>query len=90
MKKTILIVLMAVMVATPCFAQEVETDANFSLHGTQWEVTPITETDLITDHSLLSFYHDQVYMCSPEHCILKNFEISRSPHSTMKCNRGGL
>ena len=36
MKRTILAVLMAVMVATPCFAQEGE-----SIEGTLWEVLPI-------------------------------------------------
>ena len=37
MKKTILVVLMAVMIATPCLAQEVETDGIFSIEGTWWE-----------------------------------------------------
>ena len=36
MKKTILGILMVVMVATPCFAQEVEPDGLFSLDGTLW------------------------------------------------------
>jgi hypothetical protein len=36
MKKTILVVLLAVMIATPCFAQEIETDGLFSLEGTEW------------------------------------------------------
>jgi len=39
MKRTILTVLMAVMIATPCFAQEVETDGIFSLDGTLWRIT---------------------------------------------------
>ena len=37
MKKTILVALIAVMVSTPCFAQEVETDGMFSIEGTKWE-----------------------------------------------------
>ena len=37
MKRTILAVLIAVIVATPCFAQEVETDGLFSIEGTKWE-----------------------------------------------------
>lgn len=41
MKKIILLVLMAVMLATPCFAQEVETEGIFSLHGTEWHMLPI-------------------------------------------------
>jgi len=36
MKRTILVVLMVLMVATPCFAQEGE-----SIEGTIWEVLPI-------------------------------------------------
>jgi len=36
MKKTILVVLMVVMIATPCFAQGVETDGLFSIVGTEW------------------------------------------------------
>jgi hypothetical protein len=38
MKKTILLVLMALMIATPCFAQEVETESFFSVEGTSWEL----------------------------------------------------
>ena len=36
MKKTILIVLMLVMIATPCFAQEIEPDGYLTLEGTLW------------------------------------------------------
>ena len=36
MKKTILVVLIGVMLTTPCFAQEIETDGLFSLEGTEW------------------------------------------------------
>ena len=41
MKKTILAVLMVVMIATPCFAQEVEPDGLFSIEGTKWRVCTI-------------------------------------------------
>ena len=41
MKKTILILLIAVMLATPCFAQEVEPEGIFSLHGTVWQSLPM-------------------------------------------------
>ena len=41
MKRTILVVLAIVMVATPCLAQEIETDGLFSLHGTLWEALPV-------------------------------------------------
>jgi len=37
MKKTILVVVMLVMVTTPCLA-EIEPDGSFSLHGTQWSI----------------------------------------------------
>ena len=37
MKKTILVILIAVMISTPCLAQEVEPDGIFSLHGTVWQ-----------------------------------------------------
>ena len=36
MKKIVLVVLM-VMVTTPCFAQEIEADGLFSIDGTKWE-----------------------------------------------------
>ena len=36
MKKTTLIALMMALVATPCFAQEIEPDGLFSLEGTLW------------------------------------------------------
>ena len=41
MKRKILVVLMAVMVATPCLAQEVEPDGLFSIEGTAWQVCRI-------------------------------------------------
>ena len=36
MKRTILVILMLVMFATPCLAQEVETDGMFSIERTEW------------------------------------------------------
>ena len=39
MKRTLLVVLMVVMITTPCFALEVETDGIFSLDGTLWRIT---------------------------------------------------
>jgi hypothetical protein len=68
MKKTILVVLMAVMAATPCLAQEVETDGIFSLHGTVWQALPIKLQILpypwiVPDPTLPSFwfYDGKVY-----------------------------
>jgi len=37
MKRTILVVLMAVLITTPCLAQEVETDGILSIEGTRWD-----------------------------------------------------
>jgi len=37
MKKTILVVLIMIAVATPCFAQEVEPEGFFSIEGTLWQ-----------------------------------------------------
>ena len=36
MKKTILVVLMVLMIATPCIAQEIEPEGMFSIEGTLW------------------------------------------------------
>ena len=41
MKKTIMLVLMAVILATPCFAQDVEPEGIFSIEGTRWEALPM-------------------------------------------------
>jgi hypothetical protein len=52
MKKTILAVLMAVLIATPCFAQEIETDGLFSIMGTEWRRIGIVfywSGDMITE-----------------------------------------
>ena len=67
MKKAILIVLMVVMVATPCLA-EVEPEGIFSIEGTLWRVCGIVfatvppfiggSCDLI-----IGFYQGTVYSC---------------------------
>ena len=41
MKKTILVVLMLVMIATPSFTQEIGAEEIFDIEGTIWEVLPI-------------------------------------------------
>ena len=41
MRKLILASLIAIMVATPCLAQEIETDGLFSIEGTMWKALPI-------------------------------------------------
>ena len=60
MKKTILVMLMVLMVSTPCLT-EVELDSLFSLHGTKWKATIIfPETTLVyIDH--LGFYEGKIY-----------------------------
>jgi hypothetical protein len=66
MKKLILSVLMVVMVATPCLAQEVEPAGIFSIRGTVWQavtsnlILPITDTNSSPDRAL-SFYNGRVY-----------------------------
>ena len=48
MKKIILVVLISVMLATPCFAQEVEPEGMFSLEGTLWVKLEKNEMDSYT------------------------------------------
>ena len=40
MKKTILVILMMLIITTPCLAQEVEPEGMFSIEGTQWKILP--------------------------------------------------
>ena len=65
MKQTILVALIAVMVATPCLAQEVEPDGLFSLHGTKWVTMEVfMELPWIRasyDSFYLGFYNKQTY-----------------------------
>ena len=71
MKKTILVMLMAVMIATPCLAQEIEPEGIFSVHGTIWQqYLQITILPIPSIHSTdfkRHFYggrvydHDEVY-----------------------------
>jgi hypothetical protein len=67
MKKIILVVLMVVMVATPCFAQEIEPEGIFSLHGTKWQELPIglqifPPGRYPTDEERYGFYRGTVYL----------------------------
>jgi len=70
MKKTLLVMLLAVMVATPCFGQEIEPDGLFSIEGTRWRVCQIFfQTNLRPIISLqckedLAFYSGSVYLCT--------------------------
>ena len=70
MKRSILVVLMAVLVTTPCFAQEVETDGLFSIEGTRWVHCGISFMTLPPfiwpppGCGSVGFYQDTVYSCS--------------------------
>jgi hypothetical protein len=78
MRKTILALLRAVLVATPCFAQEVETDGLFSLNGTRWwcyrPVITFSHTPpnppsigIKVDNWEIGFYKGEVYFCDEEY-----------------------
>lgn len=68
MKRTALVIIVAVMIATPCFAQEVEPEGIISLHGTAWKVLvescifPFPGIGRIGDEEPdLGFYNDKLY-----------------------------
>jgi hypothetical protein len=66
MKKIILVVLMVIMVATPCLAHELETDGIFSIEGTVWRATyifPLIDWMHIDD---IGFYGGSVYWGDPK------------------------
>ena len=75
MKKTILVVLMAVMVATPCLAQEIETDGLFSIEGTLWGYCVIRFgivnyggwlPFIVPNCENMGFYQGTVYSCNQD------------------------
>jgi hypothetical protein len=69
-KKTILVILIAVLTATPCLAQEIEPEGMFSLHGTVWEFQadeiwdypPTGAAPMCPLYPLYAFYKGKVYM----------------------------
>jgi len=63
MKKTILVVLMVILVATPCFAQEVETDGFFSIEGTTWGCIGVRNSwfEFLLGDPFMSLYYELVY-----------------------------
>jgi hypothetical protein len=70
MKKIILVVLMVLLVSTPCFAQEVEPEGIISVEGTNWQ-TILVWTILPIPHFVpagtsIGFSGGVVYPC---HCI---------------------
>ena len=59
MKKTFLVVLMVVIIATPCFAQEIEPDGLFTIGDTKWlAINPFYPINL----SYFGFHNGQVYL----------------------------
>lgn len=78
MKKAILVVLMVVMVITPCFALEVELDGIFSLDGTLWQyfrpeihfgnTAGQPYFDIGVNSGEVGFYQGSVYWCSENGC----------------------
>ena len=83
MKRTILIILMAVMIATPCLAQEIEPDGMFSLHGTKWNpllgivilpfpwIFPPTSDDFWA----YGFYNGEVYPRLTSSNVINSFYV---------------
>ena len=65
MRKIILSVLMVVIVAVPCFAQEVETDGMFSIEGTQWRARYIFPPYPLLTTNAIGFFGGKVYWYSP-------------------------
>ena len=79
MKRTILVALIAVMVATPCLAQEIEPDGMFSIEGTLWRFGPIINCTIspllllpffaIEEHTYTMVFHQgKVYWCNETEC----------------------
>jgi hypothetical protein len=75
MKRTVLVILMLVMVATPCFAQEVEIDGLFSIEETRWGYCrvllgigcgKICLPGINFDCYSMGFYEGTVYSCNDD------------------------
>ena len=61
MKKIILVVLVALVFATPCFAQDIEPNGLFTLDNTLWKMGEM---------DLMGFAGDMVYLCdTPDVCF---------------------
>ena len=77
MRNTILGILIVTLVATPCFAQEVEPDGLFSIGGTLWrfgtEITFSTRPPFLHINNInaeLGFHQGTIYRCSEDDCKL--------------------
>jgi hypothetical protein len=64
MKKSILVMLMAVMIVPPCLAQELEPKGMFSIEGTQWRASYIFPPSAWTITTEMGFSGGEVYMYS--------------------------
>ena len=74
MKKTIVAVLMVVMLATTCFAQQVEPDGIFTLEGTLWLRLGREETN-----SYMGFHGEEIYR-------IGTYSSEQFPVSTEQCS----
>ena len=67
MKKTILLLLLVIMVATPCFADKVEPDGLFRLEETLWEID--AGGDAEWEFLQIGFYQGSIYWVRPDSCF---------------------
>ena len=85
MRKTILGIVIVLLVATPCFAQEIEPDGLFSVEGTLWNVCYITITFSLSIGQPFSMYcnrmgfYEGAYWCVEDECRLGGFLYIDSP-----------
>ena len=73
MKRTILAISMAIVIATPCFAQEIESDGLFSIEGTEW--MRIGVAIQILEPPFISLYHDTVRFTDLSGIIYQDFLV---------------
>ena len=78
MKKTILVLLMALVFATPCLAKEIETDEIFSLAGTEWrcigvgvQIPPVKRTFIHLYDETVDFSERSIFTTSGNIGILQ-------------------
>jgi hypothetical protein len=71
MKKTLLVVLMMLVVATPCFSQKIEPEGIFSIEGTLWNECSVYFPSLypysffdVTCNLDFGFHQGRVYRCN--------------------------
>lgn len=91
MKQIILAVLMIIMIATPCLAQEVEPEGIFSLHGTEWQALP-TGLQILPSPSLVSLNWEFGFYGGKVHPYSVSFYIDMLVYSifwAMQTGAGG-